>query len=143
MLVFAIELIPVLLSLVSGEDLGILLSFFIFISRYIILAIIVILQVVIFCTNLSWGAIHLKFLSALTCVYSLAFMIVYVSRARDVLKFENLLNPLQAANPELFGPQPQNAYIGSHTWFLLPVILQVIIFSLFVMKKNRSSKTVS
>jgi hypothetical protein len=142
LLVLAIEFIPVLLSLLLSEGFGVILSFLIFILKYVMIAVVVILQVVVFSTNLSRREVNLKFLSAFTCVYSLDFIITYTSRTMHVLQLENLLAPLQAGNPEIFEPH-QSAYIGSHLWFLLPVLLQAIIFILFAMKKPPVSETIS
>jgi hypothetical protein len=142
LLVLAIEFIPVLLSLLLSEDLGMILSFFIFILKYVMIAVVIILQVVVFSTNLSRGEVNLKFLSAFTCVYSLDFVITYASRTIHVLRLKNLLAPIQAGNPEIFEPHP-NAFIGNHLWLLLPVLLQVIIFILFAMKKPPVSETIS
>jgi hypothetical protein len=139
--VLAIEFIPVLLSLMLSEDLGMILAFFIFILKYVMIAVVVILQVVVFSTNLSRGEVNLKFLCAFTCVYSLDFIVTYASSTMHVLRLKNLLAPIQAGNPEIFEPH-QNAYIGNHLWFLLPVLLQVIIFILFSMKKPASSETI-
>lgn len=141
LLVLAIEFIPVFLSLLLGEGLGVILSFLIFILKYVMIAVVVILQVVVFSMNLSRGEINLKFLSAFTCMYCLDFIITYASRTMHVLRLKNLLAPIQAGNPEIFEPHP-NAYIGNHLWFLLPVLLQVIIFILFAMKKSSVSETI-
>ena len=95
--------------------------------RLLILLTILLLQSCALYQNKKNREVRLKFLIAFCCIYSILFTVAYLARTYIAFYY-----------------CAENRFIGSHTWFLLPLILQIAVFIVLGKKKSfQKSQAVS
>lgn len=119
-IIVLMEVIPAfLIVFVAGDTFNIGSGMLFYTLRFVILFIILILQGFIIFQNKKHIEVRSKFLIAFTCLYAILFTLGYVLRLS--LALENCAD---------------SPFIGDYTLFLLPLILQIVVFAILQRKKS-------
>jgi len=81
------------------------------------------------------GLVKHKVLFAITNVYSFVFFGLYISTVLTMCKMKEIAagRPESTVKTEIID---QNSFLGSHTFFIIPVLLQTILFVVLLRKKS-------
>lgn len=78
-----------------------------------------------------------RFFIAFTGMYALLFLILYGITVKAQFKVWESYKEFMGNPPGLEGFDPISCFVGSHTWFLLPVALQALMCILMYRQKKQ------
>ena len=106
--------------------------------QYLFALLIGVLQIIILVVNYFKKDIKLKFLIALSCVYSVLLVIMYGFNVKMIYSMQEVFRLLAESDAEQLSDASYNTnpFIGKHTFFIVPFIIQVCIFIVLYRKKK-------
>ncbi|MES2760948.1 MAG: hypothetical protein V4677_02030 [Bacteroidota bacterium] len=124
------------ISVLSDGLFAILIFYYL---QYFMLAFSSVLQIIIIAVNFSGEKIRLKFMSAFTAVYAVAFLITYITVVRYLYQINDAYTILEGSSVEMLADYKTNPFIGLQLLFVIPVLLQVFIFTLLYRKSKKAN----